>query len=148
MFSTQGPALPSLPAPWAPARHSIPAGGLGSIRSSSSVPTVRVLGAPVRVGRTDELRGMRLRKPRTEGESTATDEALLHSPAVPCVLAAALGSGGGCAGSPPAGLCSSDANCAGENGSLEWKIVLIYLAEDDNDLLNNRSNFISIPQLL
>jgi hypothetical protein len=47
-----------------------------------------------------------------------------------------------------AGLYSSDTNCARENGSLEWKIVLIYLAEDDNDLLNNRSNFISIPQLL
>lgn len=56
--------------------------------------------------------------------------------------------GGGCGGSSPAGLCSSATNCARENGSLEWKIVLIYLAEDYNDLLNNRSNFISIPQLL
>lgn len=57
-------------------------------------------------------------------------------------------SGGGCGWESPAGLCSSDTNCARENGSLEWKIVLIYLAEDDNDLLNNRSNFISMPQLL
>lgn len=58
-------------------------------------------------------------------------------------------SGGGCwVGVSLAGLYSSDTNCARENGSLEWKIVLIYLAEDDNDLLNNRSNFISIPQLL
>lgn len=69
---------------------------------------------------------------------------LLHkSELLPCA------SGRGCwVGVSLAGLYSSDTNCATENGSLEWKIVLIYLAEDDNDLLNNRSNFISIPQLL
>lgn len=58
-------------------------------------------------------------------------------------------SGGGCyVGVSLAGLYSSDTNCTRENGSLEWKIVVVYLAEDRNDLLNNRSNFISIPQLL
>lgn len=58
-------------------------------------------------------------------------------------------SGGGCyVGVSLAGLYSSDTNCTRENGSLEWKIVVVYLAEDRDDLLNNRSNFISIPQLL